>query len=288
MLNRRQVIQLSLSSATVAAATSDAMGAVDPDERIIDTNSHLSRWPFRRLPLDHVERLVNKYRSIGITEAWVSSFDGLLHRDITSVNERLASQSKMFDELVPIGVVNLNLPDWESDLQRCCEHHQMFGVRLYPSYHNYELDDPMMLELLRRAAENGCLVQIVVALEDVRTQHSRLRVKDVDLSPLGEALSRVEGAVVQVLNARSVADRSNEWSKIDRLYFDTARVDSTDGVPQLVEQFHAGQVMLGTHAPLLIPEAALIRTHESGQLDVATLRAVLSGNAKKLMAGLAS
>ncbi|MGB0599810.1 MAG: amidohydrolase family protein [Rubripirellula sp.] len=287
MLNRRQVIQLGFSSASVAATIPDAIGATVSGEQIIDTNANLSQWPFRRLPLDQVDKLVNKYRSLGITQAWVSSFDGLLHRDITSVNERLAARAKMFDELIPVGVINLRLPDWANDLQRCCKHHHMPGIRLYPSYHNYGLDDPVMLELLHRAAENRCFVQIVVALEDVRTQHQRFRAEDVDLRPLPDALSRVEGVAVQLLNARIDADRLNDWKTLDRLYFDTARVDSTDGVPKLVEQVHAERVMLGTHAPFLIPEAALIRTYESGQLDDASLRAVLAGNANQLIAELA-
>lgn len=287
MLNRRQVIQLGFSSASVAATKRDAIGATVSGEQIIDTNAHLSQWPFRRLPLDQVEKLVNKYRSLGITQAWVSSFEGLLHRDITSVNERLAAQAKIFDELIPIGVINLRLPDWASDLQRCCKYHHMPGVRLFPSYHNYGLDDPVVLELFRRAADNRCFVQVVVALEDARTQHQRFRAEDVDLNPLPDALSRVEGVAVQLLNARIAADRLSDLKNLDRLYFDTARVDSTDGVPKLVEQVHAERVMLGTHAPFLIPEAALIRTYESDQLDDASLRAVLAGNADQLIAGLA-
>ena len=70
--------------------------------------------------------------------------------------------------------------------------------------------------------------------------------------------------------------------KIPSLRLDTARVESTDGVPALCKRL-PGRVLFGTHAPLLIPEAALIRTHESAQIDGPTLHALLVGNAKTFL-----
>jgi predicted TIM-barrel fold metal-dependent hydrolase len=42
-------------------------------------------------------------------------------------------------------------------------------------------------------------------------------------------------------------------------------------------------VLFGTHAPFLIPEAALIRVHESAVLDEMGLHAVLSQNAAHVL-----
>ena len=70
----------------------------------------------------------------------------------------------------------------------------------------------------------------------------------------------------------------NKFGKTPGVYFDAARVDGTDGVPLLVQSVPPGRVMFGSHAPFLIPEAALIRVHESAVLDEASLRAVLAEN----------
>ena len=61
---------------------------------MIDTNANLSRWPFRRLAGDDPADFVARMRKAGVTQAWVASFDGLLHRDVGGVNARLAADCK--------------------------------------------------------------------------------------------------------------------------------------------------------------------------------------------------
>lgn len=266
---------------TTAAAT--AGEHTTADIRIVDTNISLFQWPFRRLPLDDPQAIVEKLRSLGIRQAWAGTFEGLLHRDITAANRRLAETCVRHAELIPIGSINPALPGWEEDLQRCIEEHQMPGVRLHPNYHGYPLDDPGFIGLLEQTAAAGRFVQLAAAMEDTRTQPSMLRVPDVDLTPLPDVMERVPAARVQILNARLPSPLLDKLAATPGLFFDTARVEGTDGVVNLLRAVPAGRVMFGSHAPFLIPEAALIRVHESGQLDDGELQAVLGNNASHLL-----
>lgn len=285
MINRRELLNIAATAgvASVLAGKHAQTAAREaPEIEIVDTNVSLFQWPFRRLPLDQSESLVKKLRALGIAEAWAGSFESVLHRDVAGVNQRLAHECKRYPELIPIGSINLELPDWEEDLRRCIETHDMPGIRLHPNYHGYTLDDSRFARLLALSTTKGRFVQIAAAMEDVRTQHPLLRVTDVDLTPLPAVMTRVKQAKVQILNYRPSSPLLEKLAKAPGIFFDTARVDGTDGVPKLVSRVPNGRVMLGTHAPFLIPEAALIRVHESGLLNEPALRSVLSKNARQV------
>ncbi len=285
-INRRELLGLgaaATAASLLAARSSPAEEQEQSPFQFIDTNISLFRWPFRRLPLDETNLLVQKLRSLGIAKAWAGSFEGLLYRDLAGVNLRLAEECRRYGELIPIGSINPELPGWEQDLKACIETHRMPGVRLSPNYHGYTLDDPRFARLLKLAAKAGLLVQIAVAMEDIRTQHPNLVTPDVDLSPLPEVMEKVPGAKVQILNHRLRGKLLEDLAKTPGVYFDVARVDGTDGVPNLVKAVPQGRVLFGTHAPFLIPESALIRLNEASKLSEESLRAVLWENAVKVL-----
>jgi hypothetical protein len=232
---------------------------------MIDTNVYLSRWPFRRLRGDDTPELVSMLRRAGVTQAWAGSFDALLHKDVAGVNARLEEECRRRGDglLLPFGTVNVSLPDWEEDLRRCHEVHRMKGIRLHPNYHGYGLDDPAFAKLLRGAAERGLLVQVVVRMEDIRTQHPLVRVAEVDPAPLA-GLS-VPGLRLMLLNAAKPPAGVS---------FDIATIERAAGLSGVA----LDRACFGSHAPFFILESAVLKLKESS-VDVA----VLDANARKLL-----
>ena len=278
--SRRNTLRC-LAAAGTVAATSLAREVANAPTQIIDTNVSLFPWPFRRVPNDLPAALEHHLKKLGITEAWASTFEAVLHRDISAANQRLANACRNHPLFRPVGAINPTLPDWEQDLRTCREKHPVHAIRLLPGYHRYALTEPFVERVLQLAAAGNLLVQIAVTLEDVRTQHPALRAADVELNPLAGLVNSVPQVRVQLLNLRGRVPESLQ--KLDQVSFDTSRADSTDGVPTRIRETAPDRVLLGTHAPLLIPEASLIRLHESGRLDESQLEGVTSTNALRLV-----
>jgi hypothetical protein len=186
--------------------------------------------------------------------------------------------------LVPFGSVNPTLPAWEEDLRRCHEEFKMPGIRLHPNYQGYKLDDPAFARLLDAARERGLIVQLVVTMEDERTQHPLMRVPHVDLTPLVALLKSRPTLRVVVLNwSRGVnAALMAKLSAASQACFDIATLEGVGGVAKLLKQVPADRVVFGSHAPFFYFESALLKLKESALSD-SQAKAIREGNARELL-----
>jgi hypothetical protein len=283
LLTRREFI--ATTAAAAIAATLPAAAAETKPAALIDTNVSLGQWPFRRVPLDETPALAARLHTHGVTQAWAGSFDALLHKDLAAVNARLAEDCRRHGRglLVPFGAIHPNLPDWEEDLRRCHEAHQMPGLRLHPNYHGYTLNTPAFARLLELATSRKLLVQIACSLEDDRTQHPRLQVPPVDLAPLIGLLETIPAARVQLLNAfRSLRGKPVLDLAARGARFEIATLEGVEGIAQLLAQLPGDRLCFGSHAPFFYFESAKLKLQES-VLSPAQMNALCADNAGRLI-----
>lgn len=234
---------------------------------IIDTNVYLSRWPCRRLPFDETQQLIDQLRQHGVTQAWAGSFDALLHKDVEGVNRRVAAECRQLGDglLLPVGCVNPTLPDWQEDVRRCAEEHQMQIIRLHPNYHQYPLTDVRFAELLDLTLQHQLIVQIAIRMEDTRTQHPLLRVPDVDVSPLPALLKTRSALRLMLLNSLQVVRGPllAELASLPNVALEIATQEGVGGISRLLSQFPLERVLFGSYFPFFVLQSSLLKLQES-------------------------
>ncbi len=287
-LDRRGFLQIAAAATGVGTLAAARGGqATATPTGLIDVNTYLLRWPLRRLPGEDTADLVATLRRHGVVQAWVGNLDALLHRDMATVNARLADECRRHGDglLVPFGSVNPKLPDWQDDLRRCVEEHHMPGIRLHPNYHGYTLDDPDFAKLLRLAAERGLIVQLALIMEDERTMHPLLRVEPTSVTGLLGLLKQTPGLRIVLLNSQRVL-RGRALADLlaaGEVYVEIAMLEGVGGVSNLLAQVPLNRMLFGSYAPLFYFESALLKLQESPLSDE-QLGAIRRDNARRLLA----
>jgi predicted TIM-barrel fold metal-dependent hydrolase len=301
MTRRRFVNQMllaALGTPLVGALQGAEPGDMAPPD-IIDTNVHLFDWPFRKLKYSRTKALIAKLRKHRIVQAWAGSYEGLLHKNLDDVNARLAEECQTNGEkmLLPFGTVNPALPDWEEDLRRCQEKYRMPGIRLYPSYHNYNLQKPELARLLQQARQRGLLVQLAVRMEDPRVHLPVTLTPPVDVSSLSELVAAQPSVKLQLLNAFNGTDplRGQVGKRLieqTEVTFDLSHVEGQGGVGKLIAgdrdvgrpPLPATRLVFGSHAPFFPCESAVFKLFESS-LARPELQKLMHANAERIMKG---
>lgn len=289
-VSRRHFLRTTAAAAFLSPIPDLALSAAErpsrPLESLIDVNVNLSCWPLRRLKCDETMALVSMLRSQRVSQAWAGNFDALLHKDLAASNAWLAEQCHRHgrDLLVPFGSVNPRAPDWEEDLRRCAIEHRMPGIRLWPNYHGYTLEDPQLARLLRLATDQGLIIQIALLMEDERMMHPQWRVQPVETAPLSGLIRQSPPARIVLLNALGKLNGTalREVVGAGDVFVEISMLEGVGGLSNLLSQVPARRVLFGSHAPLFYFQSALLKLKES-PLTAEQSRAIRSINAKTLL-----
>lgn len=255
---------------------------------ITDVNVWLSRWPTRTLPLQETAQLVTTLRSLQVTDAWCASLDGLLHRDLRSVNRRTVAECQQHGPglLRPVAVINPALPGWQEDIEDC-HRLEIRILRLIPGWHGYDLTSPDFQQLLLTAKQARMLVQICVRLEDPRVQHALLQIPDTDARPLLTPEITAIGCRLMLLNALASTplELAGQLAANAGIGFDIAMLEGLAGLERLTVALPGNRIHYGSYSPVFVPQATSLKLQES-QLPVPLQTLITRDNAAELLRNL--
>jgi predicted TIM-barrel fold metal-dependent hydrolase len=265
---------------------------------LIDINAYVGHWPFIQLKYNTCEALGQRMDKFGVDISVISSINGIFYKNTQSANkelyEEIKSSKRYKDRLVPFAVINPIYAGWRQDMETSINNLGMKGIRLYPKYHDYEITDPSLIELVKRARDMDVPVTFCYRMVDSR-QHSWMDIDYVAFTPKPEwTLKNIMPIIKEVPDAKYVilnVANSIALNKGDEEIFKKANVlmdtsgRTLNSIPDLLKTQGKERFAFGTHSPILDYLTGLLRIESlrESEADEATKELLRSGNAKRFL-----
>lgn len=265
---------------------------------LIDINAYVGHWPFMQLKYNNCASLVERMNKFGVELSVISNLNGIFYKNTQSANrelyEELKSLGKNRKRFIPFGVINPTYAGWQYDLKECVEKFGMKGFRVYPKYHDYEITDPSLIELVKRVRDMNLPVAFNYKMVDSR-QRSWMDIDYVAYTPKPEwslknifpIIRAVPDAKYMILNVTN----SMQLDEADVTLFNKADVlmdtsgRTLNSLDNLLKTQGKERFAFGTHSPILDYLTGMLRIEalRADEADAATKELLRSGNAKKFL-----
>lgn len=218
---------------------------------IVDVNCYCGHWPFRRIKNETLEGLLKSSEKTGIDKMIVSSLNSIFYEDCYEGDAQIyeAASGKFFQALT----VNPAFPTFADDIRRGIEAFSIKAVRIFPGYHNYELDDPCVKELFEILAKYKLPLLLTYQMEDRRTIHMCMP-KQLENDKLLHMLQFNEKIPVVITNMHvgQWIPFSKYCEQYGNVYFDTSgiRYGQTDIITKALEIIPDNNILYGSNFPL--------------------------------------
>lgn len=258
---------------------------------LLDINASVGHWPFQHYNYNTCGSLLSRMNKYGVNASVISNLNGIFYKNTQSANEELYSEinsDKRFrDRFIPFAVINPIYAGWQEDLSVCAGKFRFKGVRLYPLYHDYELTDPLCIELVRSARDKGMVVAFTLRMVDSRPRSWMDIQKEwalKDIIPVVKAIPDAKYMILNVANSTELAEDEKALLQSSDVLLDTSgRAISNLGA--LLKNFGNNKFAFGTHSPILdyVTGRLRIEALRESEADEKSKELLRSGNAKRIL-----
>lgn len=265
---------------------------------LIDINAYVGHWPFKQLKYNTCDTLLERMNKFGVDVSVISNLNGIFYKNTQPANDELYAEIKsdrrFRDHFIPFAVINPIYAGWRNDLEICISKMGFKGIRLYPKYHDYELTDPSLIELVKWARDHGLPVAFTLRMVDSR-QRSWMDIDYVvgtkkkewalkDIVPIVKEVPDAKYLILNVANSTQLSDEETQLFKKADIVLDTSgRMISN--LSELLHQYGKDKFAFGTHAPILDYLTGLLRIESlrEAEANEETKKLLRSGNAKRIL-----
>ncbi len=248
---------------------------------MFDFNARLGHWPYR--PVRGLDDLLRAMDALGIARAVVSSLDAVYYLNPQDGNAELMKRiAGHGDRLVPFAAIRPNFALWQDDLSMCLEGYNVSGIVLYPNYHEFDLADESVAQLMDQAARFRLPVCVQAGLEDVRRQYRPYKTQEVPASAIGAFARAYPSVTVLALGLKFGQPEQLGEPLPSNLYFDTSNYESLGEMEHAVARFGSGRIVFGSNFPMFNSRANVDKLQRA-EIGAADRAAIAEGNAKRIL-----
>lgn len=252
---------------------------------ILDINAFIGEWPFGEIPHRTANGLLTLMDRHGIDQVAVSSMHAIFYKLCDVANRRLWDEIQGHrDRLIPVGTINPAFPGWERDLKQCAGDFSARAIKLFPTYHGYNVAGSECSDAIDAAAELGLATILSVSFEDARVHHWATQVEPMKMQDLAKLVSEKLGKRIILSSIHTTEVRSVLSAAPDSDF--CVEISHMEGpimcVQDLVKDIGAKRVLLGTQMPFMNPAGAMSAAKEPG-FEEEDRQWVAAGNARRLL-----
>jgi len=232
---------------------------------LIDINAYIGHWPFKQLKYNTCDALLQRMNQFGVDISVISNLNGIFYKNMQRANDELhdeiKSNRRFRNRFLPFAVINPIYAGWKDDLTKCIEKFGMVGIRLYPNYHDYTLNDPKCIELVKIARDRGLPVALSLRMVDSR-QRSWMDIEHEwelkDIIPLIKEVPDARYIILNVANSTKLTEEEIALIRSTNIVVDTSGRALTN-LGEMLEKFGKEKFSFGTHSPILDYLTGLLR-----------------------------
>ncbi|MCC6424567.1 MAG: hypothetical protein IT447_13920 [Phycisphaerales bacterium] len=244
--------------------------------RTIDVNAGAGFWPIQAFTDRNLAEQEKTFSSLAIDEVWLSAIESILFPEPDTHDLALFERLTDFPRFRPVKTVNPLLANWRRALVDAKRRFPLSAIKLFPNYHGYSLQSPLMMEVCAAASELSLPILIQMRVNDERNQPIFMQVRGVDAAEVAQ-FSRQFSALPTIALCPYGGEIARLAEGSTNLLVDFSFLDGCDTFASFDGDLPMDRIVFGSHSPFLHAKAARMKL-DHFELSDPTRRAIAGDN----------
>ncbi|WP_127586574.1 amidohydrolase family protein [Paenibacillus koleovorans] len=248
----------------------------------MDVNALLGQWPFRLVRKNTLEDLRKVHQMNDISGGYVASLNSVFYNDPFEGDEEL-HESIGGTEYKHVLTVNPELPGWERDIEEGLRRFDIHGVRVYPSYHPFDLNGKPMANLCRVLVKHGLPLFLTKRMDDERLDYL-VRQIQVPIDAVRQLIVSQPDLTIVLLTTRIAELEAIKEAIVahPRVYFDVSGLkDRVLIIEDIIQTFPVERMLYGSNHPLFALRSSRLLV-DMAHVDPEVKHKIMGENARVL------